>query len=64
METPSQTLASKIVRRLSDEKLLLPDDAQRLSAKLASGKMAAEDWRFAVEQTMTARGASKTENQA
>lgn len=50
MATPSQALASKIVQRLSDEKLLLSDDAQTLRTKLASGKMATEDWQLAIEQ--------------
>lgn len=35
---------------LVEQGLFLPEDAQRYEAKLASGKMKAEDWRLIAEK--------------
>ena len=49
MDNPSTQLASKVIERLVDEKLLLAADGKDLLAKLAEGNMRAEDWRLSVE---------------
>ncbi|MDI1252410.1 hypothetical protein [Thermomonas sp.] len=49
MEAPSQTLATKIVARLIQEKLLAPEAAKKLEPLLAEGKLRAEDWRLPIE---------------
>lgn len=49
MDTPSKQLASKIIERLVEEKLIRPGDRAKLLSKLAEGKISAEDWRLAVE---------------
>lgn len=49
MSTPSEMLATQILKRLATEKLLTEDDEKKLSAKMAAGKLRPEDWRLAVE---------------
>lgn len=49
MDIPSAQLAAKIIDRLTDEKLLTPDDRKKLLTKLADGKLRPEDWRLALE---------------
>lgn len=49
MDTPSQTLARRIAKRLVDAQLLTEDAANRLTSKLADGKLKAEDWRLPIE---------------
>lgn len=49
MDTPSAQLASKILERLINEKLLAPEDRAKLLSKLAEGKLKSEDWRLALE---------------
>ena len=49
MDTPSQALASKIIDRLIQEKLISQSTAKKMQPKLAEGKIKAEDWRFAIE---------------
>ena len=49
MDTPSGQLASKILDRLIQEKLLTPDDRAKLLSKLAEGKLKSEDWRLPIE---------------
>lgn len=49
MEAPSVQLADKILDRLVKENLLLAEDKTKLRAKLAEGKLKAEDWRLALE---------------
>jgi hypothetical protein len=57
METPSQTLASKILQRLADQKLVIADDIRQLAPKLATGTLRSEDWRLAVEKATEKKGA-------
>jgi hypothetical protein len=52
MTTPSLELAKRIVDRLMAERLLVPADADTTMAKLAAGKLNAEDWRLAVEKAV------------
>ncbi len=50
MSTPSQELWKKILARLTAESLLTDDDAKKLAAKMAEGKLRPEDWRLAIEK--------------
>ncbi|QRP64402.1 hypothetical protein I6J77_02765 [Rhodanobacter sp. FDAARGOS 1247] len=50
MKTLSEELAGKVMPVLVEQGLFLPEDAQRYEAKLASGKMKAEDWRLIAEK--------------
>ena len=52
MSTPSHDLAKKILERLTSEKLVTDDDAKKLAAKLADGKVRPEDWRLAIEKAI------------
>ncbi len=58
MTTPSKQLADLILNRLAAEGLIRPDDQHKLLAKLADGKLRAEDWRFAVEPSSQGVGRS------
>lgn len=49
MDTPSGQLAAKIMDRLIEEKLLIPEDRKKLLTKLGDGKLTQEDWRLAIE---------------
>jgi len=49
METPSESVAGKILKRLVADELILESDRQKLTAKLAQGKLSASDWRLALE---------------
>jgi len=49
MESPSQTLASKIVTRLVKENVISEKSAKNLLTKLAEGKLRPEDWRLPIE---------------
>lgn len=51
-KTPSETLAEKIVEILSDKKLVLVGDVQKIALNLANGKLKAEDWRMAIEKAI------------
>jgi hypothetical protein len=50
VKTLSEELAGKVLPVLVKQGLFLPEDAQRYEAKLASGKMKAEDWRLIAEK--------------
>jgi hypothetical protein len=52
MNTPSHELAKIITDILSQEKIVLPEEADRMLPKLAEGKMTSEDWRFAIENAI------------
>ena len=52
MTTLSEDLTQKILPILAERKLVLTEDVNRYAAKLASGKMKAEDWRLLVEKGM------------
>ena len=49
METPSQTLARKIIQRLVQEKLITEQDGEKLLTLLSSGKLRSQDWRLPIE---------------
>lgn len=49
MDTPSELLSARIIERLIAEKLLSPSDGKKLAAKMAVGKMRAEDWQLPIE---------------
>jgi len=49
METPSGQLAARILKRLVEEKLLRPNDQDKLLDNLAVGKLKSEDWQLAIE---------------
>jgi len=49
MDTPSQTLAAKILSRLVHEGLISAPEAKQLQPKLADGKIRPEDWRLPLE---------------
>lgn len=52
MKTLSEDLAEKIMAALVEQKLFVKEDGVKHIAKVASGKMKAEDWRLAVEKGM------------
>lgn len=52
MSSPSQDLAQRIVDKLIAENLVLVADAKTAQAKIADGKMFAEDWRLAIEKAI------------
>jgi hypothetical protein len=52
METPSQQLAARILKKLVGQKLLLKDDIRRLAPKLADGTLRPEDWQLAIEKAI------------
>jgi hypothetical protein len=51
MQTPSQILARKTLERLRAEKLLTAGEVKKLLSKFAEGKVSAEDWQLAVENS-------------
>lgn len=56
METPSQKLTARILKRLTDAKLLREADAKTLAPKLVAGSLNQEDWRLAVEKALEKKG--------
>lgn len=50
MGTPSEEVTESIVRILKDKQLFLPDDSDRLKAKIATGTMKTEDWLLAAQK--------------
>jgi len=51
VKTPSQILAKKTLERLRAEKLLTAGEVKKLLPKFAEGKVSAEDWQLAVENS-------------
>jgi len=49
MNSPSEKLAAIIAERLVRERLLSRQEARKIFAKLAEGKLRPEDWRALVE---------------
>ena len=49
MNTPSEKLAAIIAERLVRERLLSRQEAKKILAKLAEGKLGPEDWRAVIE---------------
>ncbi|MHB8211131.1 MAG: hypothetical protein ACYDDP_07290 [Acidithiobacillus sp.] len=56
MKAPSEVLAETILPLLASGRLFLPEDAEKYSAKLATGDMKAEDWLLAVEKALEKAG--------
>lgn len=52
MDTPSQKLAARILKRLVSENLIDADSAKKLLPKLENGKVRAEDWRLPIESAL------------
>jgi DNA-directed RNA polymerase subunit F len=52
MNSPSERLAVKILKKLLQEKLLSAPEAKKILSKLAEGKVSVEDWRLAIELSM------------
>jgi hypothetical protein len=50
VSTPAEKLATRIVERLVNEKLILKRDGRRIAAKLLDGSISPEDWSVAVEK--------------
>ena len=58
MNSPSQRLAERILKKLQQGKLLSEAEAKKLLPKLADGKLKAEDWRLAIEVSMPQKAKS------
>lgn len=52
MTTLCESLIDLIAPLLEKEKLLLPEDGQKLKAKIAAGTMKQEDWLLAIEKAI------------
>lgn len=48
-KTPSEILASKVVKRLVSESLLTKEEADKLLPKIADGSVETGDWKVAFE---------------
>ena len=53
MGTPAEEVTEEVVRVLTEKKLLLPGDGDKLQAKIAAGTMKAEDWFLAAEKAVS-----------
>ena len=56
MNTPSETLAERIIERLIHEKLLTKQEGKKILPKLAEGKLRPEDWRPPIVKTVATSG--------
>lgn len=52
MPTPSHKLARIVFERLESEHLIAADDAKKMVAKYAEGKLRQEDWRLSFEKNL------------
>jgi hypothetical protein len=52
MRTPSEEVAEVIIQAIKEKELLLPDDGDKLKAKIAAGTMKSEDWLLAAEKAI------------
>jgi len=52
MGTPSEEVAKEVVCSLGEKNLLLPDDGEKLEAKIANGTMKPEDWLLAAQKAV------------
>lgn len=52
MGTPSEEVAKEVVCALTEENLLLPNDGEKLKAKIAAGTIKAEDWLLAAQKAV------------
>ena len=50
VNSPSDVLSEIIVPLLVENKLLLPEDAERLKNSLAKGSLKSEDWLLTIEK--------------
>ena len=50
MNTPSEELANMILVKLVAESCVTKEDAEKMLAKMATGKLRAEDWKLAMEK--------------
>jgi hypothetical protein len=58
MRTPSEEVTEAVICAINEKGLLLPDDGDKLKAKIAAGTMKAEDWFLAAEKAV-AEGAGQ-----
>lgn len=49
MESPSNELAQRIVKRLIEEEILTPERGYKIQGDLAEGFLEAEDWKLEIE---------------
>lgn len=49
MSTASETIASKIIKRLVEGGLMSEADAERIRSSLADGSLRQEDWKLPLE---------------
>jgi hypothetical protein len=52
MTKPSELLLTKILHQLQEEQILTEQETNKISAKILSGKVKAEDWRLGIELSM------------
>ena len=50
MSSPSEELSKRITLKLIDAKLIVADDQETLTEKLARGEVSEDDWRLTVEK--------------
>lgn len=49
---PSEEITEAVVHAIKERGLLLPDDVDKLNAKIAAGTMKAEDWWLAADKAV------------
>jgi hypothetical protein len=49
MDDPNDILSEKIIRRLVQEKLLLPRDEPKALKKMAAGTLSGDDWKLFID---------------
>lgn len=52
MGTPSEEVITAVVHALKEKGLLLPEDSDKLKAKIVAGTIKAEDWFLAAEKAV------------
>lgn len=52
MGAPSEEVVKEVVRVLTEENLLLPNDGEKLKSKIATGTIKAEDWLLAAQKAV------------
>ncbi|MGZ0019843.1 hypothetical protein [Nitrosomonas sp. wSCUT-2] len=52
MRTPSEEVAEVVIQVIKRKKLLLPDDSDKIKAKIAAGTMKSEDWLLVAEKAV------------
>lgn len=56
MNSPSAQLAKEIIDQLITEKIIVPNDRQSLTVKMAEGKLQTSDWKLAIEKSLDEEG--------